>query len=189
MGVDSRPGGQRLGRIYLSPSRSRNVLPVPQQQGRNIQDVAQAQAWPDDSIAEADGGLKYFDYDTTGPSICSWRRSSDDMIDNYSMQVKYREPLLLFTRDDHKTARRPSDQADPLQKFFAGPRFGGGGLRQMTGRLTFWWATRDSSLLLKIMPRRETIGSVSNRGCAMQSRRNRRQDSGRPPAKEVRPQK
>jgi hypothetical protein len=42
-------------------------------------------------------GLKYFDYDNDGAvDLILANGHPDDMIDNYSLQVKYREPLLLF---------------------------------------------------------------------------------------------
>ena len=49
-------------------------------------------------------GLKYFDYDNDGNvDLFLANGHPDDMIDNYSMQVKYKEPLLLFHQgEDHK---------------------------------------------------------------------------------------
>jgi enediyne biosynthesis protein E4 len=66
-------------------------------------------------------GLKYFDYDNDGAiDLLLANGHPDDMIDNYSMQVKYKEPLLLFHQGaDHKLSD-VSDQAGPVfQKFFA----------------------------------------------------------------------
>ena len=46
-------------------------------------------------------GLKFFDYDNDGqPDLILANGHPDDMIDNYSQQVRYREPLLLFHHDD-----------------------------------------------------------------------------------------
>ncbi len=49
-------------------------------------------------------GLKYFDYDNDGlVDLILANGHPDDMIDSYSMQVKYKEPLLLFHQGaDHK---------------------------------------------------------------------------------------
>lgn len=45
-------------------------------------------------------GLKFFDYDNDGRvDLILANGHPDDMIDNYSQQVKYREPLLLFRNE------------------------------------------------------------------------------------------
>jgi len=45
-------------------------------------------------------GLKFFDYDNDGAlDLILANGHPDDMIDNYSQQVKYKEPLLLFHND------------------------------------------------------------------------------------------
>jgi len=48
-------------------------------------------------------GMKYFDYDNDGAiDLFLANGHPDDMIDAYSMQVKYKEPMLLFHQgDDH----------------------------------------------------------------------------------------
>jgi enediyne biosynthesis protein E4 len=66
-------------------------------------------------------GLKYFDYDNDGAiDLFLANGHPDDMIDSYSMQVKYKEPLLVFHQaEDHKL-HDVSDQAGPaFQKYFA----------------------------------------------------------------------
>ena len=66
-------------------------------------------------------GLKYFDYDNDGAiDLFLANGHPDDMIDSYSMQVRYKEPLLLFHQGvDHKL-HDVSDQAGPaFQKYFA----------------------------------------------------------------------
>ena len=49
-------------------------------------------------------GMRYFDYDNDGRvDLFQANGHPDDMIDSYSMQVKYKEPLLLFHQGrDHK---------------------------------------------------------------------------------------
>jgi hypothetical protein len=48
-------------------------------------------------------GLKFFDYDNDGQiDLLLANGHPDDMIENYSTQVKYKEPLLLFHNDGGK---------------------------------------------------------------------------------------
>lgn len=64
-------------------------------------------------------GLKFFDYDNDGTlDLILANGHPDDMIDNYSQQVKYKEPLLLFHQEDGKM-KNVSDEAGPVfQKSF-----------------------------------------------------------------------
>ena len=58
-------------------------------------------------------GLKFFDYDNDGfVDLFLANGHPDDMIDLYSQQVKYKEPLLLF-RHDGKKLTNVSAQAGP----------------------------------------------------------------------------
>jgi hypothetical protein len=58
-------------------------------------------------------GLKFFDYDNDGfVDLFLANGHPDDMIDQYSHQVKYKEPLLLF-RHDGKKLTDVSAQAGP----------------------------------------------------------------------------
>ncbi len=58
-------------------------------------------------------GLKFFDYDNDGfLDLILANGHPDDMIDNYSQQVRYKEPLLLFHNDGGKFSN-VSDQAGP----------------------------------------------------------------------------
>jgi len=67
-------------------------------------------------------GLKYFDYDNDGlVDLMLANGHPDDMIDSYSMQVKYKEPLLLFHQgEDHKLHDVTQDAGPVFQKDFAG---------------------------------------------------------------------
>jgi hypothetical protein len=48
-------------------------------------------------------GLKFFDFDNDGEiDLILSNGHPDDMIENYSQQVKYREPLLLFHQENRK---------------------------------------------------------------------------------------
>ncbi|MEJ7605760.1 MAG: CRTAC1 family protein [Bryobacteraceae bacterium] len=59
-------------------------------------------------------GLKFFDYDNDGrPDLILANGHPDDMIESYSQQVRYREPLLLFHNEDGKF-RNVSAEAGPV---------------------------------------------------------------------------
>ena len=66
-------------------------------------------------------GLKYFDYDNDGAvDLFLANGHPDDMIDKYSSQVKYREPLLLFHQGEDGKLHNVSDQAGPaFHQYFA----------------------------------------------------------------------
>jgi hypothetical protein len=66
-------------------------------------------------------GLKYFDYDNDGSvDLLLANGHPDDMIDSYSMQVKYKEPLLLFHQGVDRKLHDISESAGPaFQKYFA----------------------------------------------------------------------
>jgi hypothetical protein len=55
-------------------------------------------------------GLKYFDYDNDGAiDLILANGHPDDMIDQYSLQVKYKEPLLLFHQGEDGLLHNVSD--------------------------------------------------------------------------------
>jgi enediyne biosynthesis protein E4 len=66
-------------------------------------------------------GLKYFDYDNDGNvDLILANGHPDDMIESYSQQVHYKEPLLLFHYGSDGKLNNVSDQAGPVfQKLFA----------------------------------------------------------------------
>ena len=66
-------------------------------------------------------GMKYFDYDNDGVvDLILANGHPDDMIDSYSQQVRYREPLLLFHQGrDGKLANVSADAGPAFQKTFA----------------------------------------------------------------------
>jgi hypothetical protein len=66
-------------------------------------------------------GMKYFDYDNDGlVDLFLANGHPDDMIDNYSQQVRYREPLLLFHQGaDGKLTNVSADAGPVFQKAFA----------------------------------------------------------------------
>jgi hypothetical protein len=66
-------------------------------------------------------GVKYFDYDNDGTvDLMLANGHPDDMIDAYSMQVKYREPFLLYRQDETGKLHNVSQAAGPVfQKDFS----------------------------------------------------------------------
>jgi hypothetical protein len=61
-------------------------------------------------------GLKFFDYDNDGfVDLLLANGHPDDMIESYSQQVKYKEPLVLF-HNDGKKLLDVSDQGGPVFK-------------------------------------------------------------------------
>ncbi|MGI8959030.1 MAG: CRTAC1 family protein [Bryobacteraceae bacterium] len=66
-------------------------------------------------------GLKYFDYDNDGYiDLILANGHPDDMIESYSQQVHYKEPLLLFHQGPDGKLSNVSEQAGPVfQKLFA----------------------------------------------------------------------
>jgi hypothetical protein len=85
-----------------------------------FQDVAQAQSVARATRLLSGWGLKYFDYDNDGEvDLLLANGHPDDMIDEYSMQVRYKEPLVLFHQGEDRKLRNVSDEAGPaFQKFF-----------------------------------------------------------------------
>ena len=86
-----------------------------------FRDVAQLHGVARSTRLLSGWGLKYFDYDNDGSiDLFLANGHPDDMIDAYSMQVKYKEPLLLFHQGDDHKLHDVSDQAGPaFQKYFA----------------------------------------------------------------------
>jgi hypothetical protein len=62
-------------------------------------------------------GLKYFDYDNDGlVDLILANGHPDDMIDMYSIQVKYKEPMLLYHQGEDRKLHDVSDAAGPAFK-------------------------------------------------------------------------
>jgi enediyne biosynthesis protein E4 len=90
-------------------------------QDETFRDVAQANGVAKSTRLLSGWGLKYFDYDNDGViDLFLANGHPDDMIDAYSMQVKYKEPLLLFHQGDDHKLHDVSDQGGPaFHKYFA----------------------------------------------------------------------
>jgi len=79
----------------------------------SFQDVAHAQSIAQATRLLSGWGLKFFDYDNDGVvDLILANGHPDDMIEKYSTQVHYKEPLLLFHQEGGKF-RNVSDQAGP----------------------------------------------------------------------------
>ena len=85
-----------------------------------FRDVAQANSVAASTRLLSGWGLRYFDYDNDGAiDLFLANGHPDDMIDSYSMQVKYKEPLLLFHQGVDGKLHDVSEIAGPVfQKFF-----------------------------------------------------------------------
>jgi hypothetical protein len=83
-------------------------------------DVAQTHGVAQATRLLSGWGLKFFDYDNDGATdLFLANGHPDDMIELYSSQVKYKEPLLLFHQENGKL-RNVSSQAGPVfQKSFS----------------------------------------------------------------------
>lgn len=86
-----------------------------------FRDVAQVNGVSRATRLMSGWGLKYFDYDNDGEiDLFLANGHPDDMIDSYSMQVKYREPLLLFHQGaDHKLHDVSQDAGAAFQRDYA----------------------------------------------------------------------
>ena len=60
-------------------------------------------------------GLKFFDYDNDGHlDLFLANGHPDDMIESYSQQVKYKEPLLVFKNNGQGRLQNVSAQSGPV---------------------------------------------------------------------------
>ena len=73
------------------------------QKNETFRDVAHPNGVAQSTRLLSGWGLKFFDYDNDGNiDLILSNGHPDDMIENYSNQVKYKEPLLLFHQDGGK---------------------------------------------------------------------------------------
>ena len=64
-------------------------------------------------------GLKFFDYDNDGHlDLILANGHPDDMIESYSQQVRYKEPLVLFRSDGRKLANVTAEAGPAFQKMY-----------------------------------------------------------------------
>ena len=80
----------------------------------SFRDVAHVQTVAQATRLLSGWGLKYFDYDNDGAvDLFLANGHPDDMIDKYSSQVKYKEPLLLFHHGEDGKLHNVSEEAGP----------------------------------------------------------------------------
>src|SRR5215475_418546 len=84
-------------------------------------DTAYANGVAQDTRLMSGWGLKFFDYDNDGAiDLLLANGHPDDMIDLYSIQVKYKEPLLLFHQGpDHKLHDVSQEAGPAFQRDYA----------------------------------------------------------------------
>jgi enediyne biosynthesis protein E4 len=64
-------------------------------------------------------GLKFFDYDNDGHvDLILANGHPDDMIESYSQQVRYKEPLVLFRNDGKRLANVTAEAGPAFQKMY-----------------------------------------------------------------------
>lgn len=80
-----------------------------------FRDVAHVQGVAQATRLLSGWGMKYFDYDNDGEiDLLLANGHPDDMIDNYSLQVHYKEPLLLFHKGEDGKLHDVSSVAGPV---------------------------------------------------------------------------
>jgi hypothetical protein len=86
-----------------------------------FRDVAQMEGVAQATRLLSGWGLKYFDYDNDGSiDLILANGHPDDMIDHYSLQVTYKEPLLLFHQgEDQKLHNVTSQAGSAFQRHYA----------------------------------------------------------------------
>src|SRR5215469_11885066 len=85
-----------------------------------FRDVAHANGVAQATRLLSGWGLKFFDYDNDGSvDIILANGHPDDMIENYSPAVKYREPLLLFHQENGKLRDVSRDGGPAFQQSYA----------------------------------------------------------------------
>jgi hypothetical protein len=83
------------------------------QKNETFRDVAHANGVAQSTRLLSGWGLKFFDYDNDGAiDLILSNGHPDDMIESYSAQVKYKEPILLFHQENGKM-RNVSSEAGP----------------------------------------------------------------------------
>jgi hypothetical protein len=114
MGVDAADiNGDGLQDLFVA-NVDQEMFSLYQNQGKEyFRDVAGPHGIAQATRLLSGWGLKFFDYDNDGfVDLFLANGHPDDMIDQYSHQVKYEEPLLLF-RHDGKKLTDVSAQAGP----------------------------------------------------------------------------
>jgi hypothetical protein len=102
MGVDAADfDGGRLAGPVRRERGSGDVFALQKRQNETFRDVAFKNQISQATRLLSGWGLRFFDYDNDGTlDLFLANGHPDDMIDNYSQAVKYKEPLLLFHQEN-----------------------------------------------------------------------------------------
>ena len=89
------------------------------QKNETFRDVARANNVAQSTRLLSGWGLKFFDYDNDGTvDLILSNGHPDDMIESYSAQVKYKEPILLFHQENGKLRNVSSEGGPAFSKSY-----------------------------------------------------------------------
>lgn len=90
------------------------------QKNETFADVAYAQTVAQATRLLSGWGLKFFDYDNDGNvDLLLANGHPDDMIEKYSAQVRYREPLLLFHQENGKLRNVSAEAGQAFTRMYS----------------------------------------------------------------------
>jgi hypothetical protein len=120
MGVDAADfNGDGRQDLFVA-NVDQELFSLYQNEGNEIfMDVAAPHAVAQATRLLSGWGLKFFDYDNDGfVDLMLANGHPDDMIESYSRQVRYKEPLLLFHHDGKKLTNVSAQAGPVFQKVF-----------------------------------------------------------------------
>jgi hypothetical protein len=120
MGVDAADfNGDGLQDLFVA-NVDQEMFSLYQNEGKEFfRDVAAAHGVSQATRLLSGWGLKFVDYDNDGfVDLFLANGHPDDMIESYSHQVRYKEPLLLFHHDGKKLSNVSAQAGPAFQKMF-----------------------------------------------------------------------
>lgn len=120
MGVDAADfNGDGLQDLFVA-NVDQEMFSLYQNEGKEFfRDVAAAHGVSQATRLLSGWGLKFLDYDNDGfVDLFLANGHPDDMIESYSHQVRYKEPLLLFHHDGKKLSNVSAQAGPAFQKMF-----------------------------------------------------------------------
>lgn len=120
MGVDAADfNGDGLQDLFVA-NVDQEMFSLYQNEGKEyFHDVAAAHGISQATRLLSGWGLKFFDYDNDGlVDLFLANGHPDDMIESYSHQVRYKEPLLLFHHDGKKLSNVSAQAGPAFQQMF-----------------------------------------------------------------------